>query len=155
MKTNQPQKNKIPRSIRMRLLLGDEQYEYIKDEVGVEIFLKEQFDNYYKEQEDIINNQDIKNFFVFWILIVNYYKFKFGKGIRDKDAVGKLKSVKSFKEIEDLYSFRNNLFKFDFNYNDSFKKELKINVNKLKKIVTVINKERKKKDQRLIKNKEW
>ena len=155
MKTNQLQKNKIPRSIRMRLILGDEQYEYIKDEIGVENFLKEQFDNYYKEQDDIIANQDIKNFFVFWILIVSYYKFKFGKGVRDKDAVAKLKTLKNFKEIESLYRFRNNLFKFDFIYDDSFKKELKTNVNKLKKIVALINKERKKRDQRLIKNKEW
>ena len=155
MEPNQPQKNKIPRSIRMRLILGDEQYEYIKDEIGVENFLKEQFDNYYEEQEDIIDNQDIKNFFVFWILIVNYYKFKFGKKIRDKDAVGKLKSIKSFKEIEDLYSFRNNLFKFDFNYNDSFKKDLKINVNKLKKIVSYINKKRRTRDKFFIENTEW
>jgi hypothetical protein len=139
----------------MRLILGDEQYEYIKDEIGVENFLKEQFDNYYKEQEDIVNNQDVKSFFVFWILIVSYYKFKFGKGIRDKDAVGKLKFLKGFEEIEKLYVFRNNLFKFDFNYNDSFKKELKINVNKLKKIVSLMNKERRKRDKRLIENKEW
>lgn len=139
----------------MRMILGDEQYEYIKDEVGVENFLKQQFDNYYTEQEDIIDNQDVKNFFVFWILIVSYYKFKFGKGIRDKDAVGKLKSLKGFEKIEDLYAFRNNLFKFDFNYNDPFKKELKANVSKLKKIVAIINKERKKRDQRLIENKEW
>ena len=155
MKTNSSQNNKLPRSIRMRLILGDEQYEYIKDEVGVENFLKEQFDNYYKEQEDIINNQDIKDFFVFWILIVSYYKFKFGKNIRDKDAVGKLKLLKDFAEIEDLYAFRNNLFKFDFNYDDSFKKKLKSNVSKLKKIVGVINKERRKRDKRLIENKEW
>jgi hypothetical protein len=155
MKTKLPQKNKIPRSIHMRLILGDEKYEYIKDEVGVENFLKEQFDNYYKEQEDIINNQDVRNFFVFWILIVSYYKFKFGKGIRDKDAVSKLKSFKGFNEIEYLYSFRNNLFKFDFDYNESFKKELKTNVSKLKQIVSVINKERRKRDQHLIKNKEW
>ncbi|MCX6753245.1 MAG: hypothetical protein NTW62_02805 [Candidatus Nomurabacteria bacterium] len=155
MKTNSSQKNKLPRSIHMRMILGDEQYEYIKDEVGVENFLKQQFDNYYTEQEDIIDNQDVKNFFVFWILIVSYYKFKFGKGIRDKDAVGKLKSLKGFEKIEDLYAFRNNLFKFDFNYNDPFKKELKANVSKLKKIVAIINKERKKRDQRLIENKEW
>lgn len=139
----------------MRLILGDEQYEYIKDDIGIENFLKEKFDNYYKEQEDIINNQDIKNFFVFWILIVSYYKFKFGKGIRDKDAIGKLKSLKGFGEIEDLYSFRNNLFKFDFRYNDAFKKDLKTNVRKLKKIVTFINTERKKRDKFLIENKEW
>ena len=155
MKTKSTQKSKIPRSIHMRLILGDEQYEYIKDEVGVENFLKEQFDNYYKEQEDIINNQDIKDFFVFWILIVSYYKFKFGKAIRDKDAVSKLKSTKNFTEIENLYAFRNNLFKFDFNYNVSFKNELKTNVSQLKKIITVINKERRKRDQHLIKNKEW
>jgi hypothetical protein len=155
MKTTQSQKNKLPRSIHMRMILGDEEYEYIKDEVGVENFLKEQFDNYYKEQEDIISNQDIKDFFVFWILIVSYYKFKFGKNIRDKDAVGKLKSLKDFTEIEDLYAFRNNLFKFDFNYDDSFKNKLKSNVSKLKKIVGVINKERRKRDKRLIENKEW
>ncbi len=148
-------KSKLPRSIRMRLILGDEKYEYIKDEIGVENFLKESFDNYYREQEDIISNQDIKSFFVFWILIVSYYKFKFGKNIRDKDAIGKLKFLKGFEKIEGLYTFRNNLFKFDFNYNDSFKKELKTNVNKLKKIVTAINKERKRREQRLIKNKEW
>jgi len=86
---------------------------------------------------------------------VNYYKFKFGKRTRDKEAVGKLKSLKSFKEIEDLYSFRNNLFKFDFIYNDSFKKELKINVNKLKKIVSFINKKRRTRDKFFIENTEW
>lgn len=155
MAIDEARKNKIPRSLRMRLILGDEQYEYIKDDIGIENFLKEKFDNYYKEQEDIINNQDIKNFFVFWILIVSYYKFKFGKGIRDKDAIGKLKSLKGFGEIEDLYSFRNNLFKFDFRYNDAFKKDLKTNVRKLKKIVTFINTERKKRDKFLIENKEW
>ncbi len=139
----------------MRLILGDDQYEYIKDEVGVENFLKEQFDYYYKEQEDIINNQDVKDFFVFWILIVSYYKFKFGKNIRDRDAINKLKSLKYFNEIESLYSFRCNLFKFDFNYTDSFRKELKINVSKLKKIVDHINKDRRSRDKSLIENKEW
>ena len=139
----------------MRLILGDDQYEYIKDDVGVENFLKEQFDNYYKEQEDIISNQDVKDFFVFWILIVSYYKFKFGKNIRDKDAISKLKSLTGFKEIESLYSFRNNLFKFDFSYTDSFKEKLKINVSKLKKIVDHINTERRSRDKSLIENEEW
>lgn len=155
MESKTVQKNKIPRSLRMRLILGDEQYEYIRDDVGIQKFLKEQFDNYYKEQEDIINNQDIKSFFVFWILIVNYYKFKFGKRIRDKDAIEKLKVLGGFKEIENLYSFRNNLFKFDFKYDNSFKKDLKTNVSKLKKIVSIINKERRARDQFYIENTEW
>ena len=155
MEKNQSQRNKLPRSIHMRLLLGDENYEYIKDDVGVENFLKEQFDNYYKEQEEIIKDKNIKDFFVFWILIVSFYKFKFGKNIRDKDAIDKLKKTKGFEQIEELYSFRNKLFKFDFDYNDTFKKELDKNVSKLSKVVGIINKKRKTRDKYLIKNKEW
>jgi len=139
----------------MRLILGDEDYEYIKDEVGVENFLKEKFDSYYKEQEDIIKNKSIRDFFAYWIQIVSYYKFKFGQRIRDKDAIQKLKEIRGFENIEGLYLFRNKLFKFDFNYNENFKKELKNNVHLLKSLVEIINNERKERDIFLIDNKEW
>jgi hypothetical protein len=139
----------------MRLILGDKNYEYIKDEVGVENYLKEQFDSYYKEQEDIIKNKSIRDFFAYWIQIVSYYKFKFGQRIRDKDAIQKLKDILGFENIEGLYLFRNKLFKFDFNYNENFKKELKNNVDLLKSLVEIINNERKERDTFFINNKEW
>ena len=75
--------------------------------------------------------------------------------MRDKDAVQKLKELKGFEKIEDLYSFRNKLFKFDFNYDEQFKKDLKSNVMLLEALVNIVNNERKARDAFFVNNKEW
>ena len=153
--TNNPTQNNIPRSIYMRLILGDEQYEYIKDEVGVDNFLREQFANQNKMSDEMLIDKDIQKFSSNWFLFVEYYKTKLGKRVRDKDAIDKLKNKSGFESLEVLYKFRNKLFKADFNYDLEFKTELKERLRVLLRIVKHIKSEKRKKDSYLIKNKLW
>jgi hypothetical protein len=157
-KNNKDQKiprNKVPRIIYLKMLYGDDFMDYIKDDYGTERFIKEQLDKDIANRIFFETNQMVKEFAVQWLVFTDYYKNRFGQGVRDIDAVEKLKCEKIFSKIEDLYNFRCRLFKSDFHPNNKFSTELKSNIKYLKKLNKYVFKKRTIRNLFLIENKEW
>jgi hypothetical protein len=101
------------------------------------------------------DDPSVKEFTVHWFILTGYYKNKFGKRIRDKDAIENLMKIRGFKTLGKIYEFRCILFKADFILNHKFKQKLSKNLILLKKITERLLLEKKKKNDYLIKNKEW
>ncbi len=149
------QNHRIPRILRLKILYGDNFIDYIKDDYGVEKFLRDIFRDRGEKGTFLKNNQKVKKFAANWIAFTDYYKSRFGKNIRDKDAINKLSKEEKFNELEKLYSFRCKLFKADFSLEEGFYIQLKKYLLLLQKINRGILQARRKRERYLIKNTDW
>ncbi|GEM_PF-2239542 len=145
----------IPRILRLKIIYGDDFIDYIKDDYGVEKFLRDIFRNRNAKGVFLKNNPKVKEFVANWIVFTEYYKKRFGKNIRDKDAINKLSAELKFGGLKRLYSFRCELFKADFSLDKAFSIRLEKYLTILKKMNSVIFKERRKREQYFIRNKDW
>lgn len=147
--------NGTPRIIYLKMLYGDDFIDYIKDEVGVDNFLKDIFERQEKQKNDfILNDKRVSNFFKQWAILVHKYKNLYGQSIRDKDAIDRLIAT-GIIDNDSLYSFRNKLFKSDFNLDESFMNELDSNLTKLNLANSKLDLPLKEKDKKLINSKVW
>jgi hypothetical protein len=147
--------SQLPRIIYLKMLYGDDYMDYIKDEVGVDTFLSNSLKKSNEKTDFLKNDKLVIEFATNWLVLTNYYKDKLGKNIRDKDAIAILEKEKNFKNIGNLYIFRCELFKADFNLDKKFNNKLKKNLLQLKKINKVIQSEKDSRNNHLIKNKVW
>lgn len=134
---------------------GDDFMDYIKDEYGVDNFVRDILDKEDEKTHFLRDDQGVKEFSSHWIILTDYYKNKFGKGVRDKDAIGKLTNIEGFDLIDKIYNFRCELFKADFVLNEDFRKKLAENLTHLKTITQRLLREKRERNEFLIKNKEW
>lgn len=148
-------RNKIPRVLYLKTLYGDDFIDYIKDEYGIDKFVKEVLEKEDNKIHFLKDDFEVKEFFAHWLILTDYYKDKFGKRIRDKDAVDKLMQIRGFKAVAKIYKFRCELFKADFTLNDKFKNKLTKNLVVLKKIITRLLDQKNKENKYFIENKEW
>ena len=148
-------RNKVPRIIYLKMAYGDDYIDYIKDEYGVENFLSDILKKEDEKTNFLKDNPDVKEFSVNWFILTDYYKSKFGKRIRDKNAIDNLMKIRGFKTLAKIYEFRCNLFKADFILNDKFKQNLSKNLILLRRITSRLLLQKQKKNDFLIKNKEW
>lgn len=135
-KVQLPKDAKLPRILILKLIYGDEFTDYIKDDYGVNKFLKKVF-----EDEKIIflkNSKDVIEFMINWTIFVYYYKNRLGRSIRDKEAMDILCKEEEFNKINEIYSFRCNIFKADFTVDENFQQKLKDYLKQLKRINTYI-----------------
>lgn len=152
---NQDKINGTPRIIYLKMLYGDDFIDYIKDEVGVDNFLKDVFERKEKQKNDfIIKDKRVAEFFKQWAIFVHKYKNLYGQAIRDRDAINKL-ITGGIIEDDSVYSFRNKLFKSDFDLNESFMGELDSSLTKLNLINSKLDLPLKEKDKKLIESKIW
>lgn len=147
--------SKLPRVIYLKMLYGDDYIDYIKDEAGVDNFLNNSFKKNDEKSNFLKNNELVIEFTKNWLVLTNFYKEKYGKNVRDKDAVEKLSKEFNFKTLSNLYDFRCHLFKADFNLSEKFNIKLKRNLDRLEKINNIIKKETDSRNKYLIKNKVW
>ena len=156
-KQNKPilQRRGIPRILRLKIIYGDDFIDYIKDDYGVEKFLRDIFRGRNAKGVFLKNNRKVKEFVANWIVFTEYYKERFGKNIRDKDAVDKLFQEQNFKGLKRLYSFRCELFKADFSLDKDFYTRLDKYLVLLRKINRTILQAQRKRERYLIKNNEW
>lgn len=154
-KKNEKAGTGIPRILYLKLRYGDDFMDYIKEEVGVENFLRDKLSREDEKTSFLQNDLEVKEFSSHWFILTDYYKSKFGKRVRDKDAVDNLSKIYGFKILLKVYDFRCALFKADFYLNDKFRKDLTKNLLILKRITTKIVNEKQKKNEFLIKNKIW
>ena len=152
---NKTTNTKTPRIILLKILYGDDFMDYIKDDFGVENFLKDILKGGDEKCYFLENNPKVKEFSANWFIVVDYYKSKFGKNIRDKDAIERLSNIMGFKSLPKIYDFRCRLFKADFSIDNEFKQELTENLSVLKKISKKILVDKKKINNYFIKNKDW
>jgi len=118
----------MPRIIYLKMLFGDDYIDYIKDEVGVDNFLKDVFTRKEEQKREfILNNKMVETFFKKWASFVHKYKNLYGQAVRDADAISKLQQVGVLVD-DSLYQFRNKLFKSDFELNKMFEVELDENI---------------------------
>lgn len=89
------------------------------------------------------------------MVLTNFYKERYGKNVRDKEAVEKLYKEFNFKILSKLYDFRCELFKADFSLSEKFDFKLKRNLGRLETINSRIKKETDSRNKYLIKNKVW
>lgn len=166
MKNNWPTKklgrtkqNKIPRIIYLKMFFGDDYIDYIKDDYGLEKFLKEKLESGRKikfaKRNFFETTETVKDFAVQWLIFTDYYKDRFGQGVRDKDATKRLAKEKRFKNITKLYKFRCQLFKSDFSVNKDFLAKLSKWVFYIKKLNMLNFKDAEARDRYLLKSKEW
>lgn len=148
-------RNKIPRILYLKMLYGDDFMDYIKDEYGVDNFVRDVLEKEDGKTHFLKDDPEVREFSAHWLILTDYYKDKFGKGIRDKNAVERLMKIRGFKTVAKLYEFRCELFKADFILSDKFKKKLTKNLVLLKKITTRLLDQKRKKNEYLIGNKEW
>jgi hypothetical protein len=128
---------------------------YIKDEYYVDKFIEEVLEKENSKTYFLMNDPGVREFSAHWLTFTDYYKDKFDKGIRDKDAIDKLKQTTGFKSVARLYQFRCKLFKADFILNNKFKMNLTKNIATLKKITTRLLDQKRKRNKYLIGNMEW
>lgn len=145
----------VPRIIYLKMLFGDEYMDYIKDEIGVDKFLQNSLGKEDSKSLFLKDSTEVKEFFVNWIIFTRYYKERFGKKVRDKDAVEKLSKEEEFNGLSDLYDFRCSLFKADFFVDEEFRNLLNRNLFLLKQMNKVILEENSERNQNLIENKVW
>ena len=150
-----PQRRGIPRILRLKMIYGDDFIDYIKDDYGVERFLRDIFRGRNAKGVFLKKNRKVKEFVANWIIFTEYYKERFGKNIRDKDAVDKLFQEQNFKGLKRLYSFRCELFKADFSLDKDFYIRLDKYLVLLRKINRTILQAQRKRERYLIKNNEW
>lgn len=148
-------KKKISRILYLKIFYGDEFIDYIKDDYGVERFLREELDKEDVKSRFFKTTLLVKEFTTQWLIFTAYYKNRFGQQIRDKDVVSKLSRENKFKKIPNLYSFRCRLFKSDFFPDDSFYNELKTNLALIKKLNSDIFKRKEKRNKYFIENTKW
>lgn len=148
-------KSGIPRILRLKMIYGDDFIDYIKDDYGVERFLRDIFRYRNSKGFFVKNNPKVKEFVANWIVFTEYYKNRFGKSIRDKDAIEKLSKETEFNGLTRLYSFRCELFKADFSLDKAFSIRLKKSLILSQKMNRVVLKKRISREQYLIKNKDW
>jgi len=147
--------NGVPRIVHLKALYGDEFIDYIKDDVGVDQFLKDVFTR--KEQqkrEFLLNDKNVERFLKKWASFVHKYKNLYGQSVRDKDAISSLRKAGVLAD-NSLYEFRNKLLKADFEYGKSFVAELEENVKSLDEADSKLDLSLPIKDQKLIDSKLW
>lgn len=147
--------NKIPRILALKLQYGDDFIDYIKDEYGVDNFVRDVLAKEDEKTHFLRDNQHVKEFSSHWIILTDFYKERFGKSVRDRDAINSLIKIRGFKSLSQLYDFRCELFKADFKPDDRFKKRLAKNLIELKKITHRLLEQKRKRNEYLINNKEW
>lgn len=145
----------IPRIIYLKAQYGDDFIDYIKDEVGVDNFLKDVFTRKEEQKRNfILNDKKVETFFKKWASFVHKYKNLYGQGIRDCDAISKLQQAGILAD-DSLYKFRNILFKSDFELNKEFVAELDENIIKLNEADSKLDLPISGKDKKLIESKTW
>jgi len=153
--TTTEQGNGTPRIIHLKMLYGDEFIDYIKDEVGVDNFLKDVFTRKEEQKRDfILNDKTAEIFFKKWASFVHKYKNLYGQAVRDADAISKLQQAGILAD-NSLYQFRNKLFKSDFEFNKAFVAELEENMKKLDEADSKLDLPLSGKDKKRIESKTW
>jgi hypothetical protein len=154
-KNGQSEVSGTPRIIHLKMLYGDEFIDYIKDEVGVDNFLKDVFARKEQQKNDfLLNDKKVETFLKRWAGFVHKYKNLYGQAVRDTDAIKKLKDSGILADAS-LYAFRNKLFKADFELDKNFISELEHYTNKLIEADSSLDLSISKKDQNLIDSKMW
>ena len=155
MKSKATSKNKIPRIIYLKMLYGDDFMDYTKDDYGIRRFLREQLGKEKEKSSFFKTNLLVGEFAIQWLIFTDYYKYRFGQNIRDKDAISRISKENNFKKISDIYKFRCHLFKSDFSPSEDFEEQLKDNVVSLKEMNRHIFEKRERRNKYLINSTEW
>ena len=137
------------------MIYGNDFIDYIKDDYGVERFLRDIFKERGAKGTFLKNDQRVKKFSANWIVFTDYYKNKLGRNVRDKDAIDKLSKEPRFKGLKRLYAFRCRLFKADFSLDEAFYVRLEKYLSLLQKLNRETLQARHKREQYLIKNTDW